>query len=299
MVTPRFAVLLASRTPALRVAPPDRAAALVLGFVAAALVFLATFTLALGASGLRLEREWVGPEADLATLQVIAEQDAVEPQARAALEVLRTTPGVREVRLVAVEEQRALLASWLGADLAVDDLPLPLLIEVAADRDTLDRSALDARLAAAAPGAVYDDHAGWRAPLAAAAGRVAAFAFATLALLAAVLAAVVALVTAGSVAKNAGAVRTLRLVGARDRFISTAFTRRAARLTAGAAIAGGAAAAAFLAMLPSESGQGFFLIAIAPQGWGWAAMIAPPLVAVAVASGAAWFAARRALRRWA
>lgn len=292
-------VALAGGGRALRVAPPDRPTALAAGFVAAALAFLASFALALALAGLRLERTWTGPEAGVATLQVVAEQDAVEPQARAALEVLRTTPGVQSVRLVKVEEQRALLAPWLGADLAVDDLPLPLLIEVAADRDTLDRGALDARLAAEAPGAVYDDHAGWRLPLAGAAERAAVFGFAALGLLAAVMAAVIGLAAAGAVANNAGAVRTLRLVGARDRFISAAFTRRFARLAAASAAAGAALAAATLALLPSDSEAGFFLVAIAPAGWGWAALALVPLAAGAVAWGAARLAARRALRRWA
>lgn len=282
-----------------RLAPRDRAVAGAAGFVAAALAFLATLTLALALSGLRLERDWTGPGAELATLQIVAEQEAVEPQARAALEVLRTTPGVESVRLVKVEEQRALLAPWLGAELALDDLPLPLLIEVSADRDTLDRVGLDARLATEAPGAVYDDHAGWRLPLAEAAGRAAVFGFAALGLIAAVLAAVTGLAAAGAVANNAPAVRTLRLVGARDRFISAVFTRRFVRLALVATALGTALGASLLAVLPAESEQGFFLVAIAPQGWGWAVLLAVPLVATGVVWATARIAARRALRRWA
>lgn len=282
-----------------RIAPRDRAVAGAAGFVAAALAFLATLTLALAASGLRLERDWTGPGAELATLQIVAEQEAVEPQARAALEVLRTTPGVESVRLVKVEEQRALLAPWLGAELALDDLPLPLLIEVSADRDTLDRGGLDARLATEAPGAIYDDHAGWRLPLAEAAGRAAIFGFAALGLIGAVLAAVTGLAAAGTVANNARAVRTLRLVGARDRFISAVFTRRFVRLALIATTLGTALGAGLLAVLPAESEQGFFLVAIAPQGWGWALLPLVPLAATAIAWAAARLAARCALRRWA
>lgn len=291
--------MLRGRSGAWAVVPRGAHSGLSVGFVSAVMAFFAVLVLALALASGRLAATWQGSLADSATLQIIAPEADLEEQARAALEVLRTTPGVQSVRLVKVEEQRALLAPWLGADLAVDDLPLPLLIEVAADRDTLDRGALDARLAAEAPGAVYDDHAGWRLPLAGAAERAAVFGFAALGLLAAVLAAVIGLAAAGAVANNAGAVRTLRLVGARDRFISAAFTRRFARLAAASAAAGAALAAATLALLPSDSEAGFFLVAIAPAGWGWAALALVPLAAGAVAWGAARLAARRALRRWA
>ena len=61
-----------------------------------------------------------------------------------------------------------LLEPWLGADTAAEDLALPRLIDVRIDpAHASDLAALRAQLAAAAPGAVLDDHRLWLDRLAA------------------------------------------------------------------------------------------------------------------------------------
>lgn len=293
-----------SRQPRLA-GPADRllprgggASALSIGFVAAVMAFFAVIVLALALAAGRLADEWSNELADTATLQVFATEDAVEAQARAALDVLRTTPGIRSVRIIESEEQQAMLAPWFGTDLALDALPLPLLIEVVADRDQLDREDLARRMAAEAPGAVYDDHAAWRAPLVAAAERLQVFAFACLALLALAFGAVLFLAATAAVAANSQVIQTLRLVGARDGFISAAFTRRLTRQAAGGGALGALAGLALLAFLPSASEQGFFLVGVGPRGAQWLAPALVPLACAAVAWFAARLAARAQLRRW-
>jgi cell division transport system permease protein len=259
-----------------RMLPPDRRG-LATGFVAGCFAFFAVMLLALGLSADRLAADWSSEAADIATLHVVAGAEAVEAQARAALEVLRTTPGVRSVRIIEIDEQRALLAPWFGADVALDALPLPLLIEVATDPDQLDRAALAERLAAEAPGAIYDDHASWRGPA---------------------LATVLGLVAAAAVAANAHAVETLRLIGARDRFITAAFTRRITRDVAAGAAVGALVGLGLIATLPATGEAGFFLAGIGPSGWGWLAPAMVPLACAAIAWGAARVAAAGSLRRW-
>ncbi len=268
------------------------------GVLAATLTFFATLALALGLAATRLATDWSGARADVATLHVLAPEDAVEAQARAALEVLRTTPGVKAVRLIEVDEQRDLLAPWFGRDLALDSLPLPLLIEVVAEQEAIDRPALDDRLAAEAAGAIYDDHAAWRAPLVASAERLALFAFASVGAMALALAAVLALAASAAVTANGAAVQTLRLVGARDGFIAASLTRRAIRGAALGAVAGTALGFLLVATLPPGDEAGFFLVGIGFAGWGWLAPLAVPPAAVAVALAATRLAARRQIRRW-
>ena len=222
----------------------------------------------------------------------------MEEQARAALAVLRATPGVRSVRMIGHEEQRDLLEPWLGADLAMDDLPLPLLIEVATDRQRLDATGLERRLQAEAPGAVFDDHAAWRRPLIETAGRLRVFALGCLGLMALALATVLGLAAHAGVAANGAAIETLRLVGARDGFITDAFTRRFTIRAGLGALAGTLAAMALLAALPRASEEGFFLVGIGLVGWHWALPFAIPPGAAAVAWAATWAATRRSLRRW-
>jgi cell division transport system permease protein len=263
------------------------------GMLAAILAFFAVMAIALGLAAGRLVATWDAGLAGSATLQVIGEEPEVEAQARAALDVLRTTAGVRSVRMVEVDEQRGLLEPWIGAGVALDGLPLPLLIAIETDNAALDRADLAARLAAAAPGAVFDDHAAWLAPLAAGAERLRAFAWASLGLLALAWLAGAGLAARASVAASARDIGILRQVGARDRFIAGAFTRRfALRALVGAAV-GTAAATGLLAQLPTASEPGFFLIGIGLAGWELALPLAVPPAALATA----WLATARAVRR--
>lgn len=292
----RLAALRGPAGPAL--APRAPGVARAVGVIAAAIAFLAALTLALGLGAGQLASDWSGAGAQAATLYVVAaEPDAVEAQARAALDVLRTAPGVRSVRLVEVEEQQALLAPWLGADISLDALPMPLVIEIEADRDALDRPALEARLATAAPGAVFDDHAAWRAPLVEAGRRLQLAAAAILAALVLALAAALALAAGAAVAAGAGAVETLRLVGARDRFIAGAFVRPLVRRTALAACLGVLLAVALLLALPPRAATQALAFSPRPEGWSWLVLLVPPAAAAAIAWAAAALAARSALRR--
>jgi cell division transport system permease protein len=266
--------------------------------LAALIAFGAVLALGLAVAATRLAEGWQDALADAATLQVFAPEDEIESQARAALDVLRATPGVRSVRMVDLSEQERLLAPWLGPDIPVESLPLPLLIEVEADRDALDEAALLVRLQAEAPGAVYDDHAAWRAPLVATAERLRTGALAALAFAAATLAAVLALAVQASVAANGRVVEALRLVGAEDRFISRAFTRGVTLRAAAGAAAGTAAAAAVLAMLPPASARSFFPVGIRLEGWHWALPLLVPPAAALIAWAASRATTRRHLRAW-
>jgi cell division transport system permease protein len=277
-----------------RVAALDCAAVV----LAAILAFLALLALALGLAAGRLAESWSGPRADVATLQVYAPEAQMEDQARAALNVLRTTRGVESVRMIDLAEQGALLEPWLGPDIPIESLPLPLMIEISTDRRAFDAAMLLQRLGAEAPGTVYDDHAGWRQPLVATAERLEIFAFAALALLGVALAAGLVLAARAALAASGPAVATLRLVGARDRFILRALTRPLVLSAAAGGFVGSVAAAPVVALLPRASEQGFFLVGIGLGGWAWLLAPTVPLAVLAISWGATRAAARRGLRRW-
>lgn len=284
--------------PSDRVVPRGAQAALGAGFLAAVMAFFAVLALALALASGRLAATWAGELARDATLQIFAPQDQVEAQARAALNVLRTTPGIESVRVVTLDEQKALLEPWLGPSFAVESLPLPLMIAVTVDQDRLNRDSLGLRLSAEAPGAVFDDHSAWRQPLVVTAQRLRIFALACLGLTVLALGTVLGLAAHAAVAANGPVIQTLRLIGARDRFIARAFTRRFTLRTLGGAAIGTVAGMALLAALPRASEQGFFLVGIGLQGWHWLL----PLLVPPVAGLTAWVATRRAtlrkLHRW-
>jgi cell division transport system permease protein len=289
----RLAGLVRGDPAAAAVVPRGAQPALSVGFLAAVIAFFAVLALALALAAGRLADSWRGELADTATLQVLGTGPGIEAQARAALEVLRTTPGVRSVRMVDLAEQERLLEPWLGPDVPIESLPLPLMIEIETDRDRLNQESLILRLQADAPGAVYDDHAAWRQPLIATADRLRLFALACLGLLALALAAVLGLAAHAAIAASRGAIQTLRLVGARDGFISRAFTRRFTASAVLGALAGTGAGLVLLALLPQASEQGFFLVGIGLVGWHWLL----PAVIPPAAGAVAWMATRLAMWR--
>jgi len=282
-----------------RLAPRDAHGGRAVAFLSASLSFLAVLALALALSTGHLAEEWRAGTDQEATVMILAPEAEMEAQARAALDVLRAAEGVVAVRTVPLEEQVALLEPWLGAQVAGDALPLPLLIAVTADRSALDPEALRLALAEEAPGAVFDDHDAWRLPLVEAAERMRAFAFASLGLLALSLAAIAGLAAGAATRANGAIVRTLRQLGARDGHIARAFTRRPSVLALGGAVVGAAVASGLLALLPPESENGFFLNAIGPADWpDWAVLLCVPPAAALIAWASARRAVRRGLRRW-
>jgi cell division transport system permease protein len=285
--------------PAGRLLPPAAARPLrPAGVLAAILAFLAVLAMALALAAGRLVATWDAGMSDSATLQIIGDEPVVEAQARAALEVLRTTPGVRSVRMIEVDEQRALLEPWLGAGVALDGVPLPLLIAIDVDYATLDRADLAVRIGNAAPGAVFDDHAAWRVPLVVTAERLRAFAWGCVGLIAIAFLAAAGLAARAALAAFAADIRTLRLVGARDRFIAAALTRRYARRALAGAAVGAAAGIGLVSVLPVAREPGFFLVGIGLRGWQLALPAVVPLGALVLAWLATAGAVRRELRRW-
>ena len=257
---------------------------------AAILCWLGALAIALGLAAGRIAADWSDARGVTATLQILAPKAAMEAQARAALDVLRTTGGIRAVRMIEVEEQQALLAPWLGTEAAFDALPLPLLIEVTTDPAGL--KGLETRLAAEAPGAVFDDHGDWRRPLATSAERLRIFAFATLAALAFALTAGLAASARATIAGHAREIETLALVGTPVGFAARLLARPFACRIFIAGTLGTGLAMGLLALLPQTDESGFFLVGIGLRGWHWILPCVVPFAAAALA----WLTMRAALR---
>ncbi len=229
---------------------PRSAAPGLVAVVAAAMCFLAVLALGAADGAARVAGAWRGGLEGAATVRAPAGPDAAatEAQAQAALRALRGAPGVQGARRVPAEEIAEMMRPWLGAgaDAALD--PAPVLIEIALAPSAFDPDATQALLDAAAPGARLDDHAAWRARVERAASAFRRLAFGSVTLMGAALAAMVAAAARASLAGAAATVRTLRLLGARDRFIARVFDRPIAwRALLGGAAGAGLAALAGLA----------------------------------------------------
>ena len=277
-----------------RVVPPSGFAAVLTTASAAAMAFLAVFALALALSAGRQADRWQSALVDRATVRVSAPEDQMAERIVAVETILSQTPGIGATRRLGAEEQRALLAPWFGGGIPVDTLRLPELIDVELDGDGPDAAGLQQRFAAEAPGAVYDDHGRWRAPLVAAASGLRSLAMASLVLIAGVTAVTIALAASTAIAASGQVIDVLRLVGAEDAFITRAFVRRfTLRALAGAA--GGTVLGLIAVALLPGPGSDDHLVSVGLRGWDWLWPFMVPAVAAALAFAATRFAARRRL----
>ena len=115
-------------------------------------------------------------------------------------------------------------------------------------------------------------------------------------LIAGAMAAMITLAASAALAANAQVVEVLRLVGARDRFIASAFIRRfTLRAFLGAAV-GTLLGVLGVVLLPDASEAGGFLTGLGFRGLGWLWPFIIPLLGAGVALLATAYAAHRMLR---
>lgn len=278
--------LLAGDAQADRVVPPTGFTARLTVFAAGAMAFLAVFALALSLATGRLAESWGSALAQSSTIRVSAPEGQVDNQVLAVMDVLATTPGIADARVLTDDEQRTLLEPWFGPDLPLDTLPVPRLIEVTETAEGYDAEGLRARLAGEAPGAVLDDHTRWREPLVRAADRLRLFGLVSILLIATTTGVIITLAASAALAANAQVIRVLRLVGARDAYIARAFVRRYTLRALTGAAAGTLLGMLAVLLLPEAETGGSFLTGLGFRGaeWLWPLVIPPLAAAVAFAA---------------
>jgi len=281
MILPSLQNLILGDAQADRVVPPSGFTAHLTLFVSGAMAFLTVFALALSIASGRLADRWADELAGAATLRINAPADQKVAQTEAALAILQQTPGVARARALSREEQVGLLTPWFGADLPIDTLPVPQLIEVFSADPPYDATGLRLRLQAEVPGAVLDDHTRWREPLVEAARALRLLALVSILLLGGAMAAMITLAANAALAANAQVIEVLRLVGAQDSYIANAFIRRFTLRALSGAAAGVAIGMLGVWLLPEASEEGGFLTGLGLTGWRWLwPLVIPPLGAL-------------------
>jgi len=276
-----------------RIVPPTGFTARVTVFAAAAMAFLAVFALAFALATTRLAMTWSDALSKTATVRVSAPADEVEAQTARVLEILSQTPGVARASALSVETQQDLLAPWLGPDVPLERLPVPRLIEIEEEGGGFDAAGLRLRLQGEVPGAVLDDHTRWRRPMIASAERMRLVGYAALLLIGLTTAAMITLAANAALAANRQVISVLRLVGADDGYIASAFVRRfTLRAGLGAAIGTGLGLLV-VALVPSQNTV--VLTGLAPTGFNWFWPLLIPVLSALVAWLATRLAARSAL----
>lgn len=290
----QFATLLLGDKTANRVVPPSGFTATLTIVSAAAMAFLAVFAIALAAASGELATRWESELEGTATVRIAAPEGERDAQTEAVLAALKQTPGIGAARRIDEAEQQALLAPWFGEGVPLDKLRLPVLIQVTETGDGPDVTGLANRLAAEAPGAVYDSHGRWRLPLIEAASRLRGLGLTALALIGVVTAVTIALAASAALAANGQVIDVLRLVGARDGWIARAFVRRFTLRAFLGALAGSVAGTLAVAALPDGVETGV-LSGLGFDGLEWLWPLVVPPAAALLALVATWAAATRRL----
>jgi cell division transport system permease protein len=222
-----------------------------LPWIVGSMVFLAALALAAALAISAASSRWNAELAGGATVQiapVTAEKpgDArADARMQAALSVLNATDGVLSTKPIGDEAARALVSPWLGTG-DLGDIAMPQLIELTIDQARLDAKALQTRLAAAVPGAVFDDHRRWVDGLRGLAQSLQAVALAVLGLVGCVAVLAIVFATRSGLAVHGDVVEVLHLIGARDDYIANGFARYASLLAFRGGIGGTVLAAGAL-----------------------------------------------------
>lgn len=264
-----------------------------IGIASGAMAFLGVLCLAAALSAGSLASQWRSDLAGVATVRVSATGAAQADRLDAVLEVLRTTPGVLEARVLSDEEQRDLIVPWLGEGAALPDLPMPQLIDVTLEGEGPDAAALQGRLDLTVSGVTYDDHAAWRGPLARAADGLEGLALASALVTLLTVGALVAFAAHATLMGNRVMVETLRLIGAEEDFIRRAFVGRLVYRAAAGSTIGTLAGCLALFLLPTIGNADPDLASALALGVvGWVVLV---VMVPAFATGVTWVSARAAV----
>ena len=246
--------------------------------------FLATLALAAFIVITAATNAWTEELRTAFTVQVkAADAETISANTQEAVRILQSIDGVTETRVIEADEAAKLLEPWLGKGNISDYLNVPAIIEVTAtDAVRGDLELLQARLSAAAPGAVIDDHGEWHGRLSSAARSGQLLAFFIFALVMGAACAIAVFAARAGLAANEDVVSLLHLVGATDQFIANEVQRRFVILGLRGAVAGAFAAAIALLLsgLAAKTSveSRFFLPDFSLNGWGALLLLVAPLL---------------------
>ncbi len=271
-----------------------------LPWIIALMVYLAALALAASLSLSDLARRWDSGLSGSLTVQVSPQggesADALDRRVQSVMASLADLAAVADAKPLPRDESRALVRPWLGEGALLDDLPLPVLIDVTlapgADAGSL-------RQQLTAPGVVVEDPGRWLADLRRLAGAVQGVSVVIIALIGGVAVAAVIFAASAGFAVHRAEVELLHVMGASDRYVAAQFQRHVLRLTLLGGGIGFALAALTLVGL-QQAGRGLeaaLLPELALTPVQWALLLAVPAAAALLAALTARITVTRALER--
>lgn len=219
------------------------------------IVFLATFSLAAEATLSAMTLTWDHGMSERLTVEIPAVGDeATVPQSERVnqtLSILRAMAGIRKVTLLTDHDAEELLKPWITQPELLKALPIPTLIDIERQPDSL-LSAVDVRqqLKNAVPDIEVDDHAVWISDLSYLVHGLVAIGGIMIVMTALTLILAVSLLCRAIMAAESETVALLHVLGAEDEVIARHFAYHAGRLSCFAAFIGfGLAASGAISLL--------------------------------------------------
>ncbi len=235
------------------IVPPGSVTGRSLIMVIGIMAFLACLTTGVVYMINKMAAEWQRAVAGEVTVLVAAEGTSaeVERQAAKVVRFLTGQIGVRDVKLLSLDESADLVEPWLGQIPAVKELPFPRLIAVNIDSaNAPDMATLRAALATKFSGASLDDHRAWRKQIRRVTGSLALGGIVLIVLVAAATVGIVVSAARSAMSSNKDIVEVLNFVGAEERFIARQFELHFLKLGIKAGLTGAAAAALVFFLMP-------------------------------------------------
>lgn len=275
--------------------------------IVAFMVYLATLALAGVMILMEATTTWQAGLSSTMTVQIAPEADtggglpaAEDSRVQSALALLRRLPDVARADVVNDEAMTTLLEPWLGEFTAVEELPLPRLIDVELRNGAeIDALGLAELLTAEVPEATVDDHRVWLDRLARLARAVGGLAVIVLVVIGAITVTIVIFTTRTTLAIHRNAIEVLHLIGAHDAYVADQFARRALVLALKGGLVGLALAVSSLVGLAYLAAriESELVPDIAFGPLRWAAILVLPLVVAAIATLTARGTVMRALAK--
>lgn len=240
----------------------------VLPWILAFMVFLTLLCSAVALNIHRVTSHWQARYDQQLTVQIPADPArGIEPEELVAEFV--KAPGVVEAEGVREEAVRMLLAPWLGEDVKLEALPVPLLVDIKLKSDDGALEAFQRWLAEQHPNARVDDHALWLSDFNRLVRSAGWFAMGVVGLVMGVTFVILVMSTRTELAMHRGTLLLLRDLGAEDEYIARQFQAKALTMAVQGSVAGMAAAlATMLVFAQISSSIDAPFLPLMRLGWG-------------------------------
>lgn len=192
---------------------------------------------------------WNGNYVNSFTVQIPVVSATKRVSADRVVKLLKDNDWVKTARQITDSEMKDLVEPWLGKGHALDQLPLPMLIEVTVrEGETVNLDALEKRLQRIAPGAEIDDYQLWMDKFNNFSAMIKWTAFVLAVLIVVTTLAIVIFAAKTALRLHDQTVDVLYTIGAQDIYIARQFQRNAMWLVLkGASIGAGVAGVLFWA----------------------------------------------------